>query len=60
MDPRVKEVIEGAMNTCNNDLRSLEPLIDNKMGSVLDYCFAKNTTNADRFADCILEKNKRV
>jgi hypothetical protein len=60
MDPRVREVIEGAMNTCNNDLRSLEPLVDSKMGSVLDSCFAKNTSNPDRFAECILDKNKRV
>lgn len=48
------------MNNCNNDLRSLEPLVDNKMGSVLDSCFTKNSSNPDRFADCILEKNKRV
>lgn len=60
MDPRVREVIEGAMNSCNTELRSLEPLVDNKMGSVLDSCFAKNSSNPDRFADCILEKNKRV
>ena len=60
MDPRVREVIEGAMNTCNNEMRSIEPLIDSKMGSVLDSCFSKNSSNPDRFADCILEKNKRV
>lgn len=60
MDPRVREVIEGAMNSCNNDLRTLEPLVDSKMSSVLDNCFAKNSSNPDRFADCILDKNKRV
>ncbi len=60
MDPRVREVVEGAMNNCNNEMRSLEPLVDSKMGSVLDACFSKNSSNPDRFADCILEKNKRV
>lgn len=60
MDPRVREVVEGAMNSCNNEMRSIEPLIDGKMSSVLDSCFAKNSSNPDRFADCILEKNKRV
>lgn len=60
MDPRVREVIEGAMGTCNNDIRSIEPLVDSKMGSVLDSCFNKNSTNPDRFAECILDKNKRV
>jgi hypothetical protein len=54
MDPRVKEVVEGAMNGCNAELRSLEPLIDGKMSTVLDSCFTKNSSNADRFADCIL------
>lgn len=60
MDPRVREVIEGAMKSSENELRTLEPLVDGKMGSVLDYCFNKNSSNPDRFADCILEKNKRV
>lgn len=60
MDPRVREVIEGAMSNCNNDLRTLEPLIDTKMSGVLDSCFSKNSSNPDRFADCILDKNKRV
>ena len=60
MDPRVREVIEGAMKSSENELRTLEPLVDGKMGSVLDSCFNKNSSNPDRFADCILEKNKRV
>lgn len=60
MDPRVKEVIEGAVNSSNNELRSLEPFIDQKMASVLDTCYSKNSSNADRFAECILEKNRKV
>lgn len=54
MDPRVREVVEGAMNGCNTELRSLEPLVDAKMGNVLENCFSKNSSNADRFADCIV------
>lgn len=60
MDPRVREVMEGAMHSCSNDLKSIEPFIDGKMASVLDTCFLKNASNADRFADCILEKNRKV
>jgi predicted metallo-beta-lactamase superfamily hydrolase len=60
MDPRVREVIEGAMKRSESELRTLEPLVDSKMGSVLDTCFSKNSSNPDRFADCILGKNKRV
>ena len=60
MDPRVREVMEGAMNSCNADLRSIETHIDTKMSGVLDYCFSKNSSNAERFADCIVEKNKKV
>lgn len=60
MDPRVREIIEGAMNTCGNDLKSIEPAVDSKMSTVLDACFSKNSSNPDRFAECILDKNKRV
>ena len=60
MDPRVREVMEGALSSCQNDLKQLEPLTDQKMGVVLEYCYGKNTSNADRFADCILEKNKKL
>ena len=35
MDPRVREVMEGAMANCQNDLKQIEPLIDQKMGTVL-------------------------
>jgi hypothetical protein len=60
MDPRVREVIEGAMGSCNSDLSSLEPQIDAKMNSVLESCFAKNASSPDRFADCIVDKNRQV
>ena len=60
MDPRVREVMEGAMGQCNNEIRSLEPLIEAKMASSLDACYGRNSSNADRFAECILDKNKRV
>lgn len=60
MDPRVREIIEGAMNSCANDLKGLEPHVDTKMAGVLESCFSKNSSNSDRFAECITEKNKKV
>ena len=60
MDPRVREVIEGAMHACGDSLRSIEELNDNKMGSILEGCFSKNSNNPERFADCIMEKQKKV
>ena len=60
MDPRVREVIEGAMHACSTDLKSIEELNDQKMGGVLENCFAKNSNNPDRFADCIIEKQKKI
>ena len=54
MDPRIKEVMETAMGHCANDLEQIEPLIDQKMGSVLETCYGKDTPNVDIFADCIL------
>lgn len=60
MDPRVREVMEGAMGQCNNEIRTLEPFIDTKMASTLDSCYGRNSSNPERFAECILDKNKRV
>ena len=54
MDPRIREVMETAMGNCANDIKQIEPLIDQKMGTVLETCYGKNTSNVDRFADCIL------
>lgn len=50
MDPRVREVMEGAMGQCNNEIRSIEPLIDTKMASTLDTCYGRNSSNPERFA----------
>jgi hypothetical protein len=60
MDPRVRDVIEGAMGAVANDFKSIEPLIEGRMNSLLESCFAKNENNSDRFADCFLEKNKKI
>jgi hypothetical protein len=60
MDPRVREVIEGAMQACGNDLRGIEELNDTKMGNILETCFGKNSGNPERFADCIVEKQKKM
>ena len=60
MDPRVREVIEGAMHACGNELKSIEELNDYKMGSILETCFSKNSSNPDRFADCVMEKQKKI
>ena len=56
----MREIIEGAMSSCANDLKGLEPHVDTKMANVLENCFSKNSSNSDRFADCITEKNKKV
>ena len=60
MDPRVREVIEGAMTANADLLKSIEELNDYKMGSVLESCFSKNESNPERFADCIIEKQKKM
>jgi len=60
MDPRVREVIEGAMSSNADLLKSIEELNDYKMGSILEACFSKNETNPERFADCIGEKQKKM
>ncbi len=60
MDPRVKEVMESAMQGSQQQVQSIEPLIDSKMGAILDACYSRNSSNSERFAECIMEKNKRV
>lgn len=30
------------------------------MASTLDSCYGRNSSNPERFAECILDKNKRV
>ena len=60
MDPRVREVIQTAMNNSANLLHSMEEISNTKMGTVVDTCFSKNSSNADRFADCFLEKQKKL
>lgn len=60
MDPRVREVIQTAMNNSASHLQSLEEISNNKMGTVVDTCFSKNSNNADRFADCFMEKQKKL
>ena len=60
MDPRVREVMEGAMSTCAETMRSIEELSDRKMGEILDFCYSKNPNNPDRFADCIVDKQKKI
>ena len=60
MDPRVREVIEGAMTANADQLKSIEELNDYKMGSILESCFSKNESNPERFADCIGEKQKKM
>ena len=54
MDPKVREIMEEAMANCQNDLKQIGSLADLQMEVVLDSCYSKNTSNADRFADCIL------
>lgn len=53
MDPRVKEVVEGAMQINHADIRSLEELSESKMGNIFETCFSKNSNNAERFGDCV-------
>jgi hypothetical protein len=60
MDPKVQEVIDGAMKICNPDIKSLEPQIDSKMFSAVDSCFSKSSANPERFAECITDKNQRI
>ena len=30
------------------------------MGEILESCFSKNSNNPDRFADCIVERQKKM
>jgi hypothetical protein len=60
MDPRVREVVQAAMNNAASSLQGLEEVSNQKMGTVVDSCFSKNSTNADRFADCFMEKQKKL
>ena len=60
MDPRVREVIEGAMHACSGNLKSMESIQDDKMAESLEYCFTKNSNNPDRFADCVIDKQKKM
>jgi hypothetical protein len=52
--------MEGAMETSANELKVIEPSLNQKMGAVIDYCFSKNSSNSERFADCIVDKNKKA
>jgi hypothetical protein len=60
MDQRVKEVIEGAMKNCQGDFKGLENHISSRIEEFNDVCYSKNSSNADRFADCMVEKNRKT
>jgi hypothetical protein len=30
------------------------------MGTVVESCFSKNSTNSERFAECLIQTNKKV
>jgi len=60
LDPRVREVIQTAMNNSASQLQSLEEISHKKMETVVDTCFTKNSNYADRFADCFMEKQKKL
>ena len=60
MDQRVKQIMQKSMEANSNSFQEIEPFVNKKMGQILDYCFNRNQNNADRFSDCILEKNKKV
>ncbi len=38
------------------NLQSVEQVSASKMGSILDGCYNKNQNNAERFAECFIEK----
>lgn len=60
MDPKIRQIIETAMQNNADGFRSLEELTDAKGGNIFEACFAKNSTNPERFAECFSEKQKKI
>lgn len=60
MDPKVREVIEAAMQKNEEGFRSLGELTDAKGGSIFEACFSKNSSNPERFGECFSEKQKKI
>lgn len=60
MDPKIRQVVEAAMQNNAESFKSLEELTDAKGGNLFDSCFSKNSTNPERFAECFNDKQKRI
>lgn len=48
------------MQASEGELKNLEPTVNSKMGGFIETCFSKNTSNAEKFGDCVVEKNKKL
>jgi hypothetical protein len=60
MDQRVKEVMEGAMMASQSQYQSIETQLATQAEGFVDSCFERNSSNSDRFAECIVNKISRT
>lgn len=60
MDHRVQEVMTESMEKTAGKLRELEPFMTKKMQQVIERCFSSNASSSGRFAECAIDKNKKI
>ena len=60
MDNRVQEVMENMSKNLGKDLEAIEPTANMKLHMTLENCYNKSGDNADRFASCMQNSQKKI
>lgn len=56
----MENVMNGAMKALSKQMEVIEPAANMKMQQGMESCFSKSGGNADRFADCVTNVNKKI
>ena len=48
------------MKNLSKDMEGIEPAANMKMHQSLEACYTKSGGNPDRFADCVVNSNKKI
>lgn len=59
-DHRVQEVMEAMTRNLSKDLEAIEPTANMKLHLTLENCYNKSGDNADRFASCMQNSQKKL
>ncbi len=59
-EAKIQETMEGVFKAVSKDLEKIEPTAAMKINSSIENCFKRSGDNADRFASCMVDTQKRV